>query len=50
MSLANHLYETTGTVKLDLFLTVLTVTIAMLDLMVMKVNLCYESYFKIFID
>lgn len=47
MSLTNHLYETIGTVKLDF---VLTVMVAMLDLMVMKMNLCYGNYVKIFID
>lgn len=51
MSLTNNFYEATGTVKLDLFLTVLTVMISMLDFTVMKVNSCYEScYCKIFMD
>lgn len=41
---------TTGTVKLYLFLSVQTVMIAMVVVMVVKLNLCYDSYFENFID
>lgn len=36
--------------KLYLFLTVQTVMIAMVVVMAVKLNLCYDSYFENFID